>query len=93
MRAGPSPCLMQVKRFTYTDCAATAPGVPASHELQSAMLLKGRRCPAALLLAVLALAHAATNECDPSKTCNVCAACCKASRAAATSRARRRREV
>ena len=28
--------------------------------------------------AVLALAHAATNECYPSKTCNVCAACCKA---------------
>ena len=42
------------------------------------MLLRARRCPAALLLAVLALAHAATNECDPSKTCNVCAACCKA---------------
>ena len=50
----------------------------ASHELKSAMLLRARRCPAALLLAVLALAHAATNECDPSKTCNVCAACCKA---------------
>ena len=38
------------------------------------------RCPA-LLLAVLALAqqalvHAAANRCQPSKGCNVCAACC-----------------
>ena len=41
------------------------------------LLMRARRCPAALLLAVLALAHGAANQCDPSKGCNVCAACCE----------------
>ena len=41
------------------------------------LLMRARRCPSALLLAVLALAHGAANQCDPSKGCNVCAACCE----------------
>lgn len=40
------------------------------------LLMRARRCPAALLLAVLALTHGAANQCDPSMGCNVCAACC-----------------
>ena len=41
------------------------------------LLMRARRCPSALLLAVLALTHGAANQCDPSKGCNVCGACCE----------------